>query len=128
MRIAQSGYSLFFLRFIERNKEGGSDIWNQLSQTQVAKAWSGYAYENVCLKHLANIKKALGISRIYTQASSFFPKGTDEERGTQIDLVLDRNDQIINLFEIKFYNSMFSLTEADAKAIRNQLGVLQKST
>lgn len=121
-------YSLFFLRFIERNKDGGSDTWNQLSQTPSAKVWSGYAYENTCLKHLPNIKKALGISGVYTQASTFFHPGTDEERGAQIDLVLDRNDQIINLFEIKFYNTEFSLSEADAKALRNQMWIFKEKT
>jgi len=121
-------YSLFYLRFIEHNKDSGSDTWNQLSQTQPAKVWSGYAYENTCLKHLPNIKKALGISGVYTQSSTFFQKGTDEEKGAQIDLVLDRNDQIINLFEIKFYNTEFSLSEADAKALRNQMWTFKEKT
>jgi uncharacterized protein len=121
-------YSLFYLRFIEHNKDSGGDTWNQLSQTQSVKVWSGYAYENTCLKHLPNIKKALGISGVYTQSSTFFQKGTAEEKGAQIDLVLDRNDQIINLFEIKFYNTEFTLSETDAKALRNQMWIFQEKT
>lgn len=121
-------YSLFYLRFIEQNKAGGDDAWNQLSQTPTAKVWSGYAYENTCLKHLPNIKKALGISGVYTQTSTFLHQGTDEEHGAQIDLVLDRKDQIINLFEIKFYNTEFTLTEAGAKTIRNQMWVFKEKT
>ncbi len=121
-------YSLFYLRFIEHNKNSGDDTWNQLSQTPAAKTWWGYAYENACLKHLPNIKKALGIAGVYTQASSFLHKGNDEERGAQIDLVLDRNDQIINLFEIKFYNTEFTFSEADATAIRNQMWTFKTKT
>jgi uncharacterized protein len=121
-------YSLFYLRFIEHNKDGGNDTWNQLSQTQSVKIWSGYAYENTCLKHLPNIKKALGISGVYTQSSTFLQKGNAEEKGAQIDLVLDRNDQIINLFEIKFYNTEFTLSESDAKALRNQMWVFKAKT
>jgi uncharacterized protein len=121
-------YSLFYLRFIEHNKDSGSDAWNQLSQTQTAKVWSGYAYENICLKHLPNIKKALGISGVYTQSATFFQKATDMEKGAQIDLVLDRNDQIINLFEIKFYNTEFTFSEADAKALRNQMQIFREKT
>jgi len=121
-------YSLFYLRFIERNKDGGSDTWNQLSQTQAAKVWMGYAYENTCLKHLPCIKKALGIAGVYTQASTFFQKAADSEKGAQIDLVLDRNDQIINLFEIKFYSTEFSLSEADAKAMRQQMWTFKEKT
>jgi uncharacterized protein len=121
-------YSLFYLRFIEHNKDSGNDTWNQLSQTQSVKIWSGYAYENTCLKHLPNIKKALGISGVYTQSSTFLQKGNAEEKGAQIDLVLDRNDQIINLFEIKFYNTEFTLSESDAKALRNQMWVFKAKT
>jgi AAA+ ATPase superfamily predicted ATPase len=121
-------YSLFYLRFIEHNKDSGPEAWNQLSQTQSAKVWAGYAYENICWKHLPNIKKALGIAGVYTQASSFLYKGNEEEKGTQIDLVLDRNDRIINLFEIKFYNAEFALSEADAKALRNQMWTFKEKT
>ena len=121
-------YSLFYLRFIERHKDEGNDTWQSLSQTQTVKIWAGYAYENTCLKHLPQIKKALGISGIYTQSSTFFQKGNDEEKGVQIDLLLDRNDQIINLFEIKFYNTEFTLTEADARALRNQMRVFKEKT
>ena len=121
-------YSLFYLRFIERHKDEGNDTWQSLSQTQTAKIWAGYAYENTCLKHLPQIKKALGISGIYTQSSTFFQKGNDEKKGAQIDLLLDRNDQIINLFEIKFYNTEFTLTEADARALRNQMRVFKEKT
>lgn len=121
-------YSLFYLRFIEHNKDSGSETWNQLGQTPTAKTWSGYAYENTCLKHLPNIKKALGIAGVYTQASTFLHKGNEEEKGAQIDLVLDRNDQIINLFEIKFYNTEFTLSEADAKVLRNQMWTFKEKT
>ena len=121
-------YSLFYLRFIERHKDEGNDTWQSLSQTQTAKIWAGYAYENTCLKHLPQIKKALGISGIYTQSSTFFQKGNDEKKGAQIDLLLDRNDQIINLFEIKFYNTEFTLTEADARTLRNQMRVFKEKT
>jgi uncharacterized protein len=121
-------YSLFYLRFIERNKDSGNNTWNQLSQTPTAKVWAGYAYENACLKHLENIKKALGISGVYTEASAFFQKGSAEEKGAQIDLVLDRADQTINLFEIKFYNTGFKMSETDAKALRNQMWIFREKT
>ncbi len=121
-------YSLFYLRFIEENKNEGDDTWQTLSQTPSAKVWAGYAYENACLKHLPQLKKALGISGVYTQSSVFFSKGSESEPGAQIDLVLDRKDQIINLIEIKFYQSEFSLTETEAKAIRRQMWVFSEKT
>lgn len=121
-------YSLFYLRFIEKNKDEGGDTWQYLSQTQPAKIWAGYAYENLCLKHLPQIKKALGISGVYATASTFLYRGNREEPGAQIDLLLDRNDRVINLFEIKFYNSEISLTEADARSLRRQMQVFRDAT
>ncbi len=43
-------------------------------------------------------------------------------------LVLDRNDQIVNLFEIKYYNTEFTLSESDAKALRNQMWIFKEKT
>lgn len=121
-------YSLFYLRFIEHNKDEGDDTWNHLSQTPTAKVWAGYAFENACFKHLPQIKKALGIAGVYTQSSTFLQKGDGTEKGAQIDLLLDRNDQIINLFEIKFYNTEFTLSEADARTLRNQMHIFKQIT
>jgi AAA+ ATPase superfamily predicted ATPase len=121
-------YSLFYLRFIEKNKNEGPDTWRHLSQTQTVKIWSGYAYENLCLKHLAQIKKALGIAGVFTTAATFLQRGTETEEGAQIDLLLDRNDHVINLFEIKFYNHEISLTEAEAGNIRRKASVFKEAT
>ncbi len=91
------------------------------SQTAGFKSWSGYAFENVCLKHLPQIRKALGISGIYSEASSFSHPGNKHEKGFQIDLVLDRKDQTINLFEFKFHTAALSLDKSDAAALRERM-------
>ena len=85
------------LQLFENKELEGEDIWQHLSQTQTYKTWAGYAFENICLKHIPQIKKALGISRVYTLASAFYQAGTKGQKGAQIDLVLDRNDHVINL-------------------------------
>ncbi len=120
-------YSLFYLRFIENNVLN-QDSWMALSQTQTYKIWCGYAFENVCLKHIFQIKKALGIAGIYSSVSSFYQKGTTEEAGTQIDLVIDRNDHIINLVETKFHNVVFTLTKAYAHTLREKIRIFQDTT
>lgn len=114
-------YSLFYLHFIENSTWQGSEWWQALSQTAQFKSWCGYTFENICLKHLAQIKKALGISGIYTEASAFAYTGNQSEKGFQIDLVLDRKDQTINLFEFKFYNAVLSLDKSDATALRERM-------
>ena len=113
-------YSLFYLKFIENNQMQSADTWQHLSQTQSFKSWCGYAFESICLKHIAQIKKALGISGIYAEASTFYQKGQAAQQGVQIDLILDRNDNTINLFEIKFYAEPYILTKNQAEALRTK--------
>ena len=121
-------YSLFYLRFIENNRQEGKSIWQLLSQTQAWKTWSGYAFENVCLQHLPQIKKALGIAGVYAVSSSFYKKGTAATAGTQIDLLIDRNDHVINLVEIKFYNTSFTLSKSYAQNLRDKMRVFREAT
>jgi uncharacterized protein len=121
-------YSLFFLHFIDGKRAEGSGTWHKLSQTQLWKSWSGYAFENICLKHVSNIKKCLGISGIYTEASGFYVAATERHGGVQIDLLIDRNDQAINLIEIKFYNDSFSLSKQQADEIRTKRSRFQAIT
>ncbi len=121
-------YSLFYLQFMQTKINETEGLWKHLSQTQAYKTWSGYAFENICLKHLSQIKKGLGISGVYSLASSFYKKGTATEKGTQIDLVLDRNDQVINLFEIKFYNAPFTINKAYAEKLQEKKAIFKAST
>lgn len=121
-------YSLFYLQFIEDKIYQGNDTWQHLSQTQAYKTWSGYAFENLCLKHVPQIKKALGIAGIYAAAYSFYKKGTPTEKGAQIDLLLDRNDKVINLFEAKFYDEPYVMTKAYADKLRDKASIFKAAT
>jgi uncharacterized protein len=113
-------YSLFYLKFIEQSQGKGNDIWQHLSQTQTYKSWSGFAFESTCLKHVPQIKKALGISGIYAEFSGYYQKGKEGQSGVQIDLLIDRNDNAINLFEIKFYTEPFLLGKEQADNLRTK--------
>lgn len=121
-------YSLFYLQFIEKNSHQEPEIWHRLSQTQSYKSWSGYAFENICLRHIQQIKKVLGIAGVYSLSSAFQKKGTATKRGIQIDLLIDRNDHVINLFEIKFYNTAFGLDKQLADELRDKMRVFKEMT
>jgi len=121
-------YSLFYLKFMEGQAYEGKEIWNHLSQTQLYKTWSGYAFENICLKHIPQIKKALDIAGIYSLSSSFYHKGSQKEDGAQIDLLIDRKDGVINLFEIKFYNDVFAINKSYAENMRQKRSVFKNVT
>ena len=120
-------YSLFFLHFMENStlEEGA---WMQLSQSQKFKSWSGYAFENICLCHLPQIKKALGISGVYATASTFYKNATLDSGGAQIDLVLERKDRVVNLFEMKFYDEIFVPTSNFAEGLREKKSVFKAAT
>ena len=121
-------YSLFYLQFVEDKIYQGTEIWQKLSQTQNYKSWSGYAFESICLKHIPQVKKALSIGGVYSEAASFYKKGTPSQRGAQIDLLIDRNDHVINIFEIKFYGASFILTKAYAQSLREKMAAFKERT
>lgn len=121
-------YSLFYLHFIDGKIFNERNVWDKLSQTQQYKSWSGYAFESICLKHISQIKKALGISGMYSESASYLKKGTGQTKGVQMDLLIDRNDHIINLFEIKFYNRPYILTKEYAKQLREKIALFQYYT
>ncbi|MCD2424281.1 ATP-binding protein [Niabella pedocola] len=113
-------YSLFYLRFIVNRRDENNWI-NGLDDPK-HRAWSGYAFEQVCLAHIKEIKQALGISGVQTSVSSW----TGE--GAQIDLVIDRKDQVINLCEMKFFINDFSITKKYAEELRNKLTAFRAAT
>ena len=69
-------------------------------------------------------KKALRIAGIQSVSASFLKKGTPQEQGAQIDLLLDRSDQVINIFEIKFSNQLFSISKSYFKNLSDKLTIL----
>jgi uncharacterized protein len=121
-------YSLFYLEFMQKNKQTQHRSWQQFTQTQAFKIWSGYAFENLCLKHTEQIKKALGISGIYSETSSFQHKGDAQQKGIQIDLLLDRNDNVINIFELKYYAEPYTITKKYAEELREKITLFKTIT
>ncbi len=110
-------YSLFYLRFIEHNRLVGEGTWLQLAQTPAYKIWSGYAFESLCFKHIARLKASLGVSSVYTTVSAFAKRG---EPGVQVDLVLQRADEVINLCEAKFHKDPYALTAARVEELEER--------
>jgi hypothetical protein len=74
------------------------------------------------------IKKALGIAGIYTEASAYYLKTSAFGRGIQVDLLLDRNDQAINLFEIKFYQTPMVVSKDLADDFRLKTAIFKTGT
>ncbi|MFN0037103.1 MAG: AAA family ATPase [Saprospiraceae bacterium] len=121
-------YTVFYLKFIENSKASGEGSWMNKSQSQGYRTWCGFAFENICLRHVAQIKKGLGISGIYTEQSLWRSDGRDGEPGAQIDLLLDRADNSINLIEIKFAASEFVIDKKYASELEAKKRVFADRT
>ena len=99
-------FCLFYLHFVEANI-GNDNFWSLNTGTPKISSWSDYEFENVCFNHISEIKFKLGILGVSTKESAYYNK----EDGYQIDLILERKDNIINVCEIKFYSSEFVINK-----------------
>jgi uncharacterized protein len=123
-------YSLFYLKFIENSKAIGEGAWLDKSTSASWKSWSGLAFENICLKHTPQIKKALDIYGIYSEQSAWRYIAKGDAQGTQIDLLIDRRDNCINLCEIKFSITEFTIDKkyAEELAAKRRIFIAQTGT
>lgn len=119
-------FSLFDIRFREKRELYSSDYWLNFSSTSAHSAWRGISFEKLCLLHLPQIRKALGISGILTSAYSW--RGKFDNVGAQIDLVIDRIDNVVNLCEVKFSSEPFTLQKSQSEALRNKRAAFVGST
>lgn len=117
-------YSLFYLKCIEKNRSYEKGTWALLSSRSSWKAWSGYAFENLCLKHVSKIKKALQIGGVYSEQSAWY----DKKEGAQIDLVIDRADRCANLCEMKFSETPYTITAKYAKELQRKAMAYKNAT
>ncbi|HEY8920386.1 MAG TPA: ATP-binding protein [Chitinophaga sp.] len=121
-------YSLFYLKFIEHAKATGAGTWLRQSTTASYTIWSGFAFESVCQKHILQIKKALGVEGVLTETSGWRYIPPKAKKGAQIDLLLDRQDKVINICEMKFANSEFVIVKKYAEELENKITVFRSET
>lgn len=123
--------TLFHLSWVEGRRDVFDEHtrWLQFHGTPVWRAWSGYAFESLCLKHVAQIKHALGISGVQTIQSGWNYRARDRaDKGAQVDLVIDRRDGVINVCEIKFSQSPFTIDKRYAAELATKLETFKRVT
>ena len=119
-------YSHFYLKFIQNSQPTAPNQWMSLLDSPKYRVWSGYAFEQICMYHLAQLKQALGISGVYSEVSSW--RSNTAKNGAQVDLVIDRRDQTINLCEMKFSIHPFTITKQYANELRHKIGTFKSQT
>lgn len=115
-------YTLFYYQFLERKKEKDDRYWTNSIGTPVRNTWAGLAFEMLGLQHLSQIKKALGISGIVSAACSW------QTRGAQIDLLIDRKDQVVNICEMKYCGDEYIIDSETAAGLRRKRELFMAET
>ena len=128
-------YVLFYLKWIEpiaktlQEDALDSDSWVAMQSTPEWHGWLGYAFEAVCYKHLALIRKALQLNAMSIANSwRYAPRKGSKEQGAQIDLLFDRKDDAVTVCEIKYSQQPYVLNKDTIAMLNRKIKVFKEKT
>lgn len=119
-------FSLFYMTFVKGNKSRDGEYWSAEVGEGRKNDWRGNAFERVCIAHVPQIKKALGIAGVHTDIYSWKVTSSSEIRGAQVDLLIDRRDGIVNLCEMKYSVNEFAIDKTEDANIANRVEAFRK--
>lgn len=119
-------FTLFQLSLFNKKPAPDSSKWKDTFSTKAMESWYGFAFETLCWNHISQIKKALGVESVHSQEFSWRCEGDSENAGAQIDLMIRRADSIINLCEMKFSLSEYTLDKSEEMNLRNKIATYQR--
>ena len=117
----------FYLRFVEGNNVSDEAFWQHNHLLPRMNVWRGLMFEQVCFNHVSLIKKALGVEGVASRESSWIVRGDKEKKGAQIDMLIIRNDNVVNLCEMKFLSKEYEPKADDELALRQRIATLQEN-
>ena len=115
-------YTIFYYHCILKNAFSDEAYWSHTWLSGEHNAWKGFAFERVCLQHIKQVKQALGISGIVSNVCSW------RNTNAQIDLLISRGDNVINVCEMKFANSPFTIDKTYADSLQNKIESFRNAT
>lgn len=126
-------YSLFYLKFVQHDNGQDEHFWSNMMDVPARTSWEGYAFEQLCLHHIPQIKQKLRIGGVLSnvcswQCKAFVDNDGTHHKGTQIDLLIDRRDNIIDVCEMKFSHDNYTITSAYDDKLRNRLSTFKSLT
>ena len=121
-------YTLFYFKFIQQNENNDEHFWSASIDSAMHRAWSGLAFERLCMAHTQQIKAALGIAGVLSNIYSWRKEADETSDGAQIDLLIDRKDQVINLCEMKYSLSEYIIDAEYEQKLRNKKSVFIDTT
>lgn len=121
-------FCLFYLEFMQGRKRRRTQNWTNIEDSASVRTWKGYAFENVCWNHRIKIKNALQIGGVSTTETLWSKRGTAETPGTQIDMIIERKDNVVDMCEMKFSSDDYEVDldyhkklEARKKILREKI-------
>lgn len=121
-------YTLFYFKFVDGNNTKDAHWWTNNMHSHSVESWQGFSFETVCMTHLEQIKQRLGIAGISTKTGTWRTTGNETEKGTQIDLVIERADRVINLCEMKFSEAPYVITKEYEQQLRERMAIFKEKT
>ena len=121
-------YTLFYFKFIRQNENNDEHFWSASIDSAMHRAWSGLAFERLCMAHMQQIKAALGIAGVLSNVYSWRKETDETSDGAQIDLLIDRKDQVINLCEMKYSLSEYVIDAEYEQKLRNKKSAFINAT
>ena len=119
-------YTLFYFKFIKLNRYQDEHFWTNSYNSPQHNTWAGLSFEMLCLSHIRQIKYALGIAGVQTLVCSW--RGVDYSKGAQIDLLIDRKDETINLCEMKYSSGEFSISKEYETELLDKINVFRNNS
>ncbi len=116
----------FYLEFINDSKIIGKKHWVNIESSARVRVWKGYAFENVCWNHIDELKEALRIGGVITNETLWTKRSADDSEGTQIDLIIVSNDNVVNMCEMKFYSDEFEVDKDYHLTLERRKKLLQE--
>lgn len=119
-------FSKFWLTFCYNNLTTNTSFWHDNQQLPQVRAWCGFSFETVCFNHIAQIKQALGIEGVQTEVCPW--QSRTEKDGAQIDMIIDRADNVMNICKMKYSEDDYAITASYDKTLRHKLTALREET
>lgn len=115
----------FWLRQVD-GLSRSEHYWRDNCDSSATRVWRGVAFEELCLSHVAQLKNALGIAAVATEASAWIVPGTEEHKGGQIDLILSRKDNMVHVCEMKCYGDLYQVDNDEDMKIRHRVSLVRE--
>lgn len=116
-------FCLFYLHFVDK-KQSSPSFWQDNEYSASIRTWRGLAFEELCMLHVPQIKHALGITGVASQESALTLRHDENHDGAQMDLVINRSDNVVNLCEMKFYSDDVEIDKEEDRKLRHRISML----